>query len=205
MTRSGSRTRSWPMAAGGLLVGAAATAGVLVALGWSGEASAPSSLTLPETADGMRTQQVVRGEHGNPEPVLDEIFAETADLLGQSHDGAVAVGQGYMDDNLEVQANVWAVGATRPGLWSSQESEALAEWRALGAPMQWVERDDGVECLVSPPMGVSAEGSVEDVEVNVLQCQLVDGDVTLLLEGHGFDAAGGAAILRDVAVNLERG
>lgn len=103
------------------------------------------------------------------------------------------------------RVTVWAVAAESPGLWSPQESEATAELLRLGMPMELVERDGEVECLVRPDTPVREGEDLDDVVLRVDQCQLVDGDVTLLVRGTGMDLDQGVGILRDVSANLVRG
>jgi len=207
--------RSWLAAGGGVLVGAAGTVAALLALGWSAGSAAGGSamtLTLPQTADGLRTEtEVVTELRGGPIEGREEAFAETADLLSASRGGAAAAVQGYADEDLEVRVTVWAVADESPRLWASQEGEKVAELSGLATPWEWVERDAGgegeepVECVmrvINPTMA----GSDEEPEATVLECQLVTDGVTLLLEGPQLESIDRpVAILRDVAANLERG
>lgn len=213
VVREPKRKKVWPAAGGGALVGVAATVGVLLALGWlsPGEGSGPESLTLPDTLDGMRTEQAVLEEADRWEPLREEITAEVVEHLSEAYDGAAATGQGYLSDDMELMAQVYAVAGETPGLWSAQDSEAAAELIGLAAPQQWVEQDGAVECLVrpqDPSLPRAPEGGEEvDIEPRVMHCQLVEDGVTLLLlPGFGMQEVGPSAdLLREAAANLERG
>lgn len=193
------------------MVGAAAAVGLLLALGWSGgasEASGPESLTLPETVDGLRTQQVVLEELDHWDPLRGQINIETAERLSEARGGAAATAQGYVDDDFEMQVILHAVADVSPGLWTQKDSEAIAEFTRLATPQMWVERDGDVECLVAPltPIIASEDDEDMDIETFVSECQLVDEGVTLHLTGAaGLDVARAADILNDAAANLERG
>lgn len=213
VVREPKRKKVWPAAGGGVLVGVAATVGVLLALGWlsPGEGSGPESLTLPDTLDGMRTEQAVLEEADRWEPLREEASAEVVEHLSDAYDGAAATGQSYLSDEMDQMVQVFAVAGASPGLWSAQDSEAAAELMGLAAPQQWVEQDGAVECLVRPlnpslPRA-SEDGEAVDIEEAVMQCQLVEDGVTLLLyPGFGEHEVGPTAdLLRDVAANLERG
>lgn len=206
--------KTWLAAGGGAVVGAAAAVAVLLALGWSSADAADGveSLTLPDTAAGLRTDTDVMTEaRGAPIEGRQEAMDESAELLSQSRDGAAAGVQAYSDDDLEVRVTVWAVADESPRLWTSQDGEAMAELMGMAHPMQWVERDVSseeerdVECLMQARQPVIA-GSDAEVDAFPTECQLVTDGVTLILQGSGMDSIERPAeILRDVAANLERG
>lgn len=201
--------RGWLAAGVGAVVGAGVAVAMLLALGWSsGEGTGSSagdgiSVTLPDTAGGLRPQVEVLKELGREEPGGRLVgLAETAELLSVSRGGAVASVRGYADDSWEEQYTVWAVADESPALWSPQGSEAFAEVAGLATPMEWVERDGDVECLVYPAMPVLRDQGGE-VELRIRHCQLVQDGVTLLLTGTGDGTVSRpAAVLRDVAAHL---
>lgn len=200
-------SRTWLAAGGGAVVGAAAAVAVLVALGWSGEsASGADTLTLPETAAGLRLQTIVEEEvRGEAIEGQVQALAETAELLSMSRGEAATDVQVYSDDEFEERVTIWVVADESPALWSSRDSDAMAELMVLETPMEWVERDGEVECLVEPIQLVRRDSGGE-VETRVSRCQLVQDGVTLLLEGTRHDTVSRPAeILRDVATHLERG
>lgn len=215
MTGSTSRGKTWLAAGGGTVLGAVLAVALLLGLGWSaGESQASTSgeLVLPETADGLRLQHVVMEEmSGQPaDERLSEQLVETAGLLSTSRGGAPASAQAYADDDLESIVTVWAVAAESPSLWTSAESESLAESMQLKTPFEWVEKgeaaEDGslVECLMRVSNPVMRD-SDQETEALVQQCQLVTDGVTLTLQGGSLDSIDRPeAILRDVAANLEK-
>lgn len=201
--------RTWLAAGGGAVIGAAAVAAVLAGLGWGpsgGSGSAGGSVTLPDTVSGLRPEgDVVEELRGEPIEGRAEGLVETVELLSASRSGAAAAGQDYADDDLEERFTVWAVADESPALWSPQESEAFAELMALETPMEWVERDGDVECLVYPAQPV-LRGRGGEVEMRIRQCQLVQDGVTLVLTGMGDGTISRpAGILRDIADQLDQG
>ncbi|WP_131106263.1 hypothetical protein [Ornithinimicrobium sufpigmenti] len=201
------RRTTWLAAGGGVILGAVATIAVLYGLGWGPDDGLDeSTITLPETADGLRTETaVVEDLRGEPLAGREEALTETAELLSASRGGAATAVQAYASDDYDERFTVWAVADESPSLWSDQESEALAELMGLKTSMEWVERDGNVECLVEPAMPM-LDGSDRDVELRVGQCQLVQEGMTLVLTGMGDGTlTRPAAVLRDVAENLTRG
>lgn len=174
----------------------------------------PGSLTLPDAAGGLRPQAEVLGEPS--EPLREQALEETAQLLSESRQGAAASVRAYADEHLETMVTVWAVAQESPPLWSPQEAELMAQVLGTVTPMEWVEREGEVECLVRPLTvafegrgggGTEAnpEGETAAVEIVLDRCQLVDDGVTLLLTGRDVDVSGAAEVLRDVASGLGRG
>lgn len=203
------RSRTWLAAGAGFVVGAGAAVALLLGLGWSPHGAQDGSqdeepITLPETAAGLRVEAVVVEElRGEPIAGRQEALEETAELLAASRDGAASAVQAYADDDLDERVTIWVVADESPGLWSDQESEALAELLGLAAPMEWLERDDDVECLAQPAEVMVRDG---EVEPRLTHCQLVQEGMTLILTGPGHDTVGRPAeILRDVAANVQRG
>lgn len=175
------------------------------------EAGAGATLTLPATIGGMRPEAEVVAAFGeravaraqDSQRVLDEL----ADTLSAAHAGAGATSATYADDDLEMHIRVFAVAAPSPGLWSSQDAEALAEQLGLARPVEWVERDGDAECLVRQHSNLFRTGTdPADVEHQVILCQLVETDLTVLLEGppsltleHALD------LIREAADGVQRG
>lgn len=215
MNAAPSRGRTWLAAGAGTVLGAVLAVALLVGMGWSADGSqgsASGELVLPETADGLRLQSVVMEEMSSQpaEETFSEQLVETAGLLSASRGGAPAAAQFYSDDDLETRVTVWAVAAESPSLWTSAESESLAESMQLKTPFEWVERgeaaEDGsqVECLMRVTNPVMRD-SDQETDAHVQQCQLVTDGVTLILQGGTLDAIDRPeAILRDVADNLEK-
>ncbi|WP_256840094.1 hypothetical protein [Ornithinimicrobium faecis] len=215
MNTAPSRGRTWLAAGGGAVLGAVLAVGLLVGLGWSADGSQASTsgeLVLPDTADGLRLQDVVMEEMSDrpADELLAQGRAETAELLSASRGGAPAAAQTYADDELETRVTVWAVADESPSLWSAAESDALAESMRTKTPFEWVERgetaEDGstVECLLRAT-NPALQDSDKETEAHVQECQLVTDGVTLILQGGNLDSIDRpVAILRDVASNLEQ-
>lgn len=209
--------RPWLAAGGGVIVGAAVAVGALVAMGWSAEGSpsaggSSQTLTLPQTANGLRTEAAVAEElGGGPQEERAEALAETAELLSQSRGGVPAAVQAYADEELLLRPTVWAVAEESPPLWTSQEGEATAKLLHITTPMEWVERADAAEdgsqteCLVRA-INPIREGNEGEPETTITHCQLVVDDLTVILQGSDLDSVDTVDdILRDVAANLEIG
>lgn len=215
MDNTTTRHRTWLAAGGGTILGAGAAVAALLAIGWSAEGGTgggqDATLTLPDTADGLRSEEAVVMElRGEAVPGREEALAETAELLGDSRGGLAADVQAYAAEDLDLRVTVWAVAQESSPLWSSQESEAMAELMNLASPMEWVERDGDVEegqveCLMRT-LNPAPRDRGDEVEAVVTECQLVTDGVTLVLQGAQLESIDRpAAILRDVAANLERG
>lgn len=209
MTPPTARGRPWLAVGGGAVAGAAVTVAALLGLGWAppDDSGGGSIAALPDTAGGLRTETaVVTDLRGEPLEGRADMLEETAELLSASRGGAATATQAYADDNLDQRYTVWAVADGSSALWSPDESEAAAEVMMLETPMEWVERDGDVECLVQPVTLVRRDSGGE-VEVRVDRCQLVREGTTLLLVASGPEAtvSRAAAVLRDVATAVEQG
>lgn len=201
------RSSSWLAAGGGAVVGAAAAVGLLLALGWSGDSSAPDrTVGLPETAGGLRTEAVVMPEERRDALLQRQAaLSETAELLSVSRGGAETAVQSYLADEFEEHFTIWAVADESPPLWSSQDGEAVAELQGTKTPMEWVERDGDVECLVRTVNPVLRDSDAE-VAYQVTHCQLVHDGVTLIFQGASQDdVRRPAQVLREVATHIEAG
>lgn len=200
------RSRTWLAAGGGAVVGAAAAVALLLALGWSGDSSYSGSFSLPETAGGLSPEaDVIPEERRDALLERQAAVTDTAELLSTSRGGAPTAVRTYMDEELEERFTIWAVADESPSLWSSQDSELVAELQGMKTPMEWVERDGDVECLVRA-INPARRDSDAEVVYNVTHCQLVQDGVTLMFEGVSHDnVRRPAQVLREVAAHLELG
>ncbi|GAA1135646.1 hypothetical protein GCM10009583_01710 [Ornithinicoccus hortensis] len=184
----------WLAAGCALIAGVALGAGGARALGGDDGPDSSATVTLPEQLDGMRPEadviaEVVGGSDnaGAQETVRKRqtVRDEATVTLSAAYGGATTAGAAYSDDELETSVTVFAVAATSPGLWSSQDTESAPEILNLATPMEWVEVDGDAQCLTRPQTPYREGTDPADIESYVVRCQVSAEDHTVILEVQG--------------------
>lgn len=205
--------RAWPLVLVGVLVGAALGTGATLAATGGLFDSEPAELALPETLDDLRDLQTVQTDHGADAAAVEargEVLVDLEERLSAAYDGAATAARTYGSDDLETIVTVYAVAAESPGLWSPQDSDALAELLGFASPQAWVVTDDDAECLVRPadPSGLRSDDSppTRDVEALITLCQLTTDGLTVRVQGDSsVTPERGLELVREAAEVVEVG
>lgn len=187
------RGRVWLAAGCALIAGIALGAGGALALGGDDGPDSGATVTLPEQLDGMRpeadviTEVIGSDNAGAVETVQNRqtVRDEATVTLSAAYGGATTASAAYSDDELETSVTVFAVAATSPGLWSSQDTESAPEILHLATPMEWVEVDGDAQCLTRPQTPYREGTDPADIESYVVRCQVSAEDHTVILEVQG--------------------
>ena len=165
----------------------------------SSDGSSDREITLPDSVGDLPSfEDACAARDENVDQCLDnaearlEVALAAADNLSEAYDGASATAREYAAEELDQFAEVLAVAASSPGLWTT-DSEASAEYSHIGHPREWVEERDGVQCLAVTPSLVRQGEELEPDNVIVTRCQATgDGLTVIVIPGGGettFDEA----------------
>jgi len=159
--------------------------------GSSGDDSSSSSsggaLDLPDELGELSLFETQCGSLGDSESQcldsaanLRTVTQASVANLSQAYGDAEAAGEVYATTDLEQMVKVLAVAGPSPGLWTT-DSEAQADYARLGHPQEWVEEQDGAQCLVHTTRTVPEGETMDPDDVVTVRCQATDDDLTVVL------------------------
>lgn len=190
-----------------IFVLSAAAALVMFGVGCGTQAASTDSLSdLPQSVPGMENRAEQLARFDRPDDTVDT-RAEAAEKLSAAYGGAAVRSQAYADEGLMRFVTVFAVAAASPGLWSSRDTEVLAERLRLPLPPEHVIREAEGECLIQPAANVPDSTGPTVQAGTVLECQAVRDDVSVIATDFGGDISPdlGMQIVRAALDHVTRG
>ena len=172
----------------------------LVLAGCSDDDEGPSStpsgdsqreITLPDSLGDLLSFDAACAERDENADLCQEnaedrqeVVLAAADNLSEAYDGAATAAREYTTPELDRFAQLLAVAAPSPGLWTS-ESDVSAEYTHVGHPREWVEERDGIQCLAATTVSVREGEELDPDDTIVIRCQATDDGLTVLLRPAG--------------------